>query len=104
MPSTKSASPAVARDACWIGTEYNNQNSPTTYVTLTPEGGFAPTVVKLTSFKATRYPEGTLLEWKTGYEVDNLGFHVYREENGQLVRLTPEPVAGSALLAGHVLH
>jgi hypothetical protein len=91
---------AGVRDACWIGTEYNNQSSPTTYVTLTPEGGFAPTVVRLSSFKATRYPEGTLLEWRTGYEVDNLGFHIYREEKGQLVRLTPEPVAGSALLAG----
>ena len=39
-------------------------------------------------------------KWRTGYEVDNLGFHVYREERGHLVRLTPELVAGSALLAG----
>lgn len=60
----------------------------------------SPTAVKLTSFTATQYSDGVLLKWKTGYEVDNLGFHVYREENGQLVRLTPEPVAGSALLAG----
>jgi subtilisin-like proprotein convertase family protein len=91
---------SVGRDACWIQTEYNNMNNPATYITLEPETGFAPTYVKVTSFKATGYPEGTLLEWKTGYEVDNLGFHIYREENGQLVRLTPEPIAGSALLAG----
>jgi hypothetical protein len=60
----------------------------------------SPTAVKLISFTATQYSEGILLRWKTGYEVSNLGFHVYREENGQLVRLTPEPVAGSALMAG----
>ena len=41
--------------------------------------------------------EGILVEWRTGYEVNNLGFHVYREEGKQVVRLTPELVAGSAL-------
>jgi hypothetical protein len=60
----------------------------------------APTLVTLKSFTATQYEDGVLLRWKTGYEVNNLGFHVYREENGNLVRLTPEPVAGTALLAG----
>ena len=32
--------------------------------------------------------------------MNNLGFHIYREENGERVRLTSEPVAGSAFLAG----
>ena len=59
-----------------------------------------PTAVRLISFTATQYEEGVLLRWKTGYEVNNLGFHIYREQDGQLYRLTPEPVAGSALLAG----
>jgi hypothetical protein len=91
----------VARNACWIQTEYNNQSNPLTFITLDPtEESPAPTAVKLTSFTANQYPEGVLLRWKTGHEVNNLGFHVYREENGQLVRLTPEPVAGSALMAG----
>jgi hypothetical protein len=91
----------VARDACWIRTEYNNQNNPGTFVSLGAEQGpGVPTAVKLTSFTATEYSDGVLLRWRTGYEVDNLGFHVYREENGSLVRLTPEPVAGSALIAG----
>jgi hypothetical protein len=60
----------------------------------------APTLVTLKSVTATQYEDGVLLRWKTGYEVNNLGFHVYREENGNFVRLTPEPVAGTALLAG----
>ena len=37
-----------------------------------------------------------LLTWRTGHEVSNLGFHVYRDG----VRLTESPIAGSALLAG----
>jgi hypothetical protein len=52
------------------------------------------------SFSATKYSDGVLLRWNTGHEVDNLGFHIYREEGGERVRLTPEPVAGSALLVG----
>ena len=37
---------------------------------------------------ARRTENGVVLEWRTGYEVDNLGFHVYRgPENGR-VRLT----------------
>ena len=96
---------SVARSACWIGTEYKNQSNPGNYGSpgfyeVGGEGAAAPTAVKLTSFTAIQYSEGVLLRWKTGYEVNNLGFHVYREENGQLVRLTPEPVAGSAFLAG----
>ena len=44
-----------------------------------------------------------LLQWRSGYEVNTLGYHVYREENGELLRLTPELVAGSALFAGNAL-
>jgi hypothetical protein len=40
------------------------------------------------------------VSWRTGFEVDNLGFHVYREVGGERVRLTPSLVAGSALFAG----
>ncbi|HAM51175.1 MAG TPA: hypothetical protein DCP92_10990 [Nitrospiraceae bacterium] len=60
----------------------------------------APTAVKLKNFTATFYNGKVLLQWQTGYEVDNLGFHLYRENNGKLYRLTPEVVAGSALIAG----
>jgi hypothetical protein len=92
---------ALARDACWIGTEYNNQSNSGTFITLEATGqNPAPTAVKLISFTASEYSSGVLLRWHTGHEVRNLGFHVYREENGQLTRLTPEPVAGSAFLAG----
>ncbi len=64
---------------------------------------FAPiaaTEVRLLSLNATRYASGVLVDWKTGYEVDNLGFHVYRDLNGQRTRITRSPIAGSGLMAG----
>jgi hypothetical protein len=60
----------------------------------------SPTAVKLISFTAAARGEGVLLQWRTGYEVDNLGFHIYREENYQRIRVNPELIKGSALLAG----
>ena len=61
---------------------------------------FQPTTIILSSFEASAYDEGVLLEWRTGYEVNNLGFHVYREEGGQLYQVTPEPIMGTAFLTG----
>jgi hypothetical protein len=86
------------RSAAWVKATYETQRDD--LLDFGSEESGNPTAVTLTNFKATQYEDGVLLRWKTGYEVNNLGFHIYREENGQLVRLTPEPVAGSALLAG----
>jgi hypothetical protein len=61
---------------------------------------FTPTAVTVSSFTATRFDGKILLQWRTGYEIDNLGFHLYRDEGGQLTRITPSVVAGSALFAG----
>ena len=51
----------------------------------------------MAAMSARRTETGVVLEWRTGYEVDNLGFHVYRgPENGR-VRLTTSLLAGSGL-------
>src|SRR5436190_7674071 len=60
----------------------------------------AVTGVRLTSLTATRYDRGVLVDWRTGYEIDNLGFHVSREVNGVKTRVTPALVAGSGLTTG----
>jgi uncharacterized repeat protein (TIGR01451 family) len=57
----------------------------------------SPTRVKLESFTAATAGDGVFLAWKTGGEERNLGFNVYREENGNRVRLNPSLIAGSAL-------
>ncbi|HKO45910.1 MAG TPA: C25 family cysteine peptidase, partial [Pyrinomonadaceae bacterium] len=59
-----------------------------------------PTAVRLTKFNASAYNDGVQLNWETGFEVDNLGYHLYRDHNGKLERVTPSIIAGSALSAG----
>jgi hypothetical protein len=46
------------------------------------------------------YDNGAYIEWRTGNEVDNLGFNIYRAENGKRVLVNPQIIAGSALLTG----
>jgi len=58
----------------------------------------APTLVTLVDFTATGYDDGVFLAWRTGYEVDNLGFNIYREESGKRTLINPQVIAGSALL------
>ncbi|HEY6231270.1 MAG TPA: C25 family cysteine peptidase [Pyrinomonadaceae bacterium] len=62
--------------------------------------GNAPTAVRLTKFTAGSFSDGVQLNWESGYEVDNLGYHLYREQQNKRTRVTPAVVAGSALSVG----
>ena len=68
-------------------------NNISTVVTLVT----APTRIHLQSLTAEAGTQGVVLRWKTGGELNNLGFNVYREQNGDRQRLNPTLVAGSAL-------
>lgn len=59
-----------------------------------------PALARLSQTKVTAGNDGVLIEWRTDFEIDNLGFNVYRERNGQRTRLNPGIIAGSALLVG----
>jgi hypothetical protein len=62
----------------------------------------APTLVRLRSFKAVSDNGDVMLRWESGYEVDNLGYNIYRQVGSQArTRITPSMIAGSALLAGN---
>ena len=60
----------------------------------------SPTTIALDALTSTSYESGTLVEWQTGFETDNLGFNVHREVNGKRTKLTEQLIAGSALLTG----
>jgi hypothetical protein len=60
----------------------------------------APTAVTMTGFKATAFNDGVMIEWQSGYEANNLGYQLYKLENGQRTRVTPSLIAGSALVRG----
>ena len=59
----------------------------------------APTAVKLSSFTAKQNNGDVMLQWQSGYEARNLGYMIYREQDGKRVAITPSLVAGSALVA-----
>ncbi len=63
------------------------------YLSMAP---LAVTEVRLISFTASREARGVHLAWRTGSEVDNLGFHLYREIDGRARasrgRSSPGPV------------
>jgi len=57
----------------------------------------APTEIKLVGFTAEWDGGQVVLEWRTKEEARNLGFNVYRELNGERVKLNPSPIAGTAV-------
>ncbi len=93
---------ALQPDGFQIGLGAQVNAASTTYFYYAWKRPFvsALTAVRLTSIDATCYDRGVLLQWRTGYEIDNLGFHVYREVGGQRTRVTRSLVAGSGLMAG----
>jgi autotransporter-associated beta strand protein len=79
-----------------VGTEFEVNRTGDAYF-YAAWGRLAPTAVRMARMSARRTETGVVLDWRTGYEVDNLGFHVYRgPENGR-VRLTTSLLAGSGL-------
>jgi hypothetical protein len=46
-----------------------------------------PTAVTFGSFSATRSSKGVHVRWRTASELHTLGFNLYREQHGKLVRL-----------------
>ncbi len=54
----------------------------------------------LATVKATASDRGVLIEWRTGFEIDNLGFDIFRERDGRREKINPGIIAGSALIVG----
>jgi hypothetical protein len=87
---------SIARDACWIGTEYNNQIDPGVFYSVGVEEATASTAVSLLSFTAEGQSSSVLVEWETAQEIRNVGFNLYRAENldGPFTRLNDRLIPG----------
>ncbi|MEW6126182.1 MAG: C25 family cysteine peptidase [Acidobacteriota bacterium] len=89
--------------ALTAGAEPTVTNATGTTTNNTMDFGFAlqaPTLVKFMNCEVKVYDSGTSVEWQTGYEIDNLGFNLHKEEQGQRVQLNDQLIAGTALVAG----
>jgi uncharacterized repeat protein (TIGR01451 family) len=104
---TLAGTPSVISNTATVSADQTDpnllNNSSTQTETIT-----AATQIKLQSFAAHLILDKTranrvALFWKTGGESHNLGFNIYREENGQRVRVNPSLIAGSALLMSGAL-
>ncbi len=104
---TLAGAPGIASNTASVTADQSDpnltNNSSTQNVTIT-----AATSIKLVSFSAHRGVDKTgknrvALLWKTGGEVHNLGFNVYREQGGERVQLNSSLIAGSALLMSGAL-
>jgi len=81
-------------DTSGASNHYNSKAGTT--ITITVDN---PTAVTMRGFGATHEGGSTVLHWRTGHEARNLGFRIVREDPDGSTRLvTPELVAGSALL------
>jgi hypothetical protein len=52
---------------------------------------------RISQIKATAFSGGVLIEWRTAIEIDNLGFNIVRECDGQQEKINAGLIAGAAL-------
>jgi len=98
---TVDAQADIAMNATGFTVTWSPNDTATTEMLYLALGPLNATSVTLASFTATRLPDGKVrLDWRTGYEVDNVGFRIYREQNGQRVRINSSLVPGTAVIGG----
>lgn len=115
LASTTPSSPAegLVWRATYSGAYYARVAIGTTSTGGTGEGDYllsiftgGPTAAKFSNdgagsaARATRFDDGVSVRWRTGFETDNLGFNIYRYDNGTPVRVNSQLIAGSALVVG----
>jgi peptidase C25-like protein/lamin tail-like protein len=85
-------------------TETDNNANDFTLCAPNPRNSVVPPAfARLNQLTATGFDTGgVLLEWRTGYEVDNLGFNIYRDNGGKRTRINPRLIAGSGLMVSSV--
>jgi hypothetical protein len=88
---------ALQADGFQVGSQSNVNTNGATYAYAAWKKPTL-TAIRMGSATAARTKRGVTVTWKTGYEVDNLGFEVYRELGGERTKVTTKSIAGSALL------
>jgi hypothetical protein len=82
------------------GSFHYNENYGDDDVSFTFTLAETPTAASLKETTAFQLGSRVAIGWETEHEVQNLGYHVWREVHGQKTRLTDSLVAGASLRAG----
>lgn len=97
-PITLTPGSPGALNANTVTNSTGSTNNPTLdFGLITP-----PTAVTMSDFGAEDTGNGVGLSWKTGYEVNNLGYRVWRDLGKGRELVSNELIAGSALQVGSV--
>ena len=91
---------ALQADGFQVGKVNTVNSAATTYYWMAFARQSPPTLVKMRKFTAVAYEGGVFLRWHTSFEVDNLGWDMYREVNGEPVNITPGRLAGTMFMFG----
>jgi hypothetical protein len=92
-----SGASSVRRGESVVHFGWNSESGPNDWIlaTLALRPSSVAPGIALDRFSARVKRQGKIaVKWETQYEVANLGFHVYREENGIYTRLTKRLIAG----------
>jgi MYXO-CTERM domain-containing protein len=81
----------------WTTMDTSAQATIFPYLALGSPNG---TDVKLETFDVVSDEKGRSFYWRTGFESGSLGFNIYDQHQGRQRLLTPQLIAGSALLVG----
>lgn len=114
LTATAPSSPAEAlvwratTTGTYFAKVFTNSTSSTgvgDYLLSISRNGQIPTLARFSSeadgaATAIPYEDGVWIRWRTQFEIDNLGFNIYREENGKRIRINQQIIAGSAFLLG----
>ncbi len=105
---TLAGAPGTATNTATVSDPNETDPNPANNTSTQTETITAATSIQLQSFSArivgSKQGEGRVaLVWKTGGEAHNLGFNIYREQNGERVQLNTSLIAGSALLMSGAL-
>jgi uncharacterized repeat protein (TIGR01451 family) len=95
--TTTAATPSLALNTAVVNSATPDPTLANNTATFTSTIEY-PNAVRLSSFTAVKNGPGVLISWKSGGELHNLGFNVYRESAGGRVQVNPSLIAGSALL------
>jgi uncharacterized repeat protein (TIGR01451 family) len=90
------ATPSLALNTAVVNSATPDPNLANNTATFTSTIEY-PNAVKLNTFVAGQTGPAVLVTWRSGGELHNLGYNVYRESGGSKVQLNPSLIAGSAL-------
>jgi hypothetical protein len=65
-----------------------------------PTGPTGPTAVQTASFTAARTRSGVRLHWRTGTDVDSLGFNIYRQHGHRRTRVNRRLIGARGAVSG----